>query len=133
VVVTGTVVGGGGGGATVVTCVVVVSGATGTCSVVTGAVVVVGDGFVFVLIGNGDGTFSQTIQLPVGNDPRGVVIVDLDPTNPNNNGRDLAVSNSADDTLTVRPPRSSPREEPPQEGYANLRCGPCPPPWHPSR
>ncbi len=59
------------------------------------------DGFVYILIGNGDGTFSQTIQLPVGNDPRGVVIVDLDPANPNDNGRDLVVSNSADDTLTV--------------------------------
>ena len=59
------------------------------------------DGFVFILTGNGDGTFSQTIQLPVGNDPRGVVIVDLDPANPNNNGKEVVVSNSADDTLTV--------------------------------
>src|SRR4029079_9384148 len=50
VVGAGTVAGGGGGGATFVTCVVVVSGATGTCSVVTGAVVVVGDGFVFVSV-----------------------------------------------------------------------------------
>jgi len=59
------------------------------------------DGFVFILNGNGDGTFSQVTQLPVGNDPRGVAIADLDPTNPNNNGLDVVVSNAADDTLTV--------------------------------
>ena len=59
------------------------------------------DGFVFILIGNGDGTFNQTIQLPVGNNPRGVAIADLDPANPNGNGLDLVVSNSDDDTLTV--------------------------------
>ncbi len=59
------------------------------------------DGFLFLLSGNGDGTFSQVIQLPVGNDPRGVVIADLDPSNPNDNGLDVVVSNFADDTLTV--------------------------------
>ncbi len=59
------------------------------------------DGFVFVLIGNGDGTFSQTVQLPVGIDPRGVAIADLDPANPNANGKDIVVSNAGSNTLTI--------------------------------
>ncbi len=59
------------------------------------------DGFVFVLINNGDGTFSQVTQLPVGSAPKGVVIADLDPSNPNNNGKEIIVSNSGSNTLTV--------------------------------
>ena len=59
------------------------------------------DGFVFVLINNGDGTFSQVTQLPVGSVPKGVVIADLDPSNPNNNGKEIIVSNSGSNTLTV--------------------------------
>jgi hypothetical protein len=52
---------------------------------------------VFILLGNGDGTFQAPITVPVGNSPAAIVVGDF-----NNDGKlDLAVANSGDNTVTL--------------------------------
>lgn len=52
---------------------------------------------VFVLLGNGDGTFQPPITIPVGNAPDAIVAGDF-----NNDGKlDLATANSGDNTVTL--------------------------------
>ena len=52
---------------------------------------------VFVLLGNGDGTFQSPITTPVGNEPLAISMGDF-----NNDGKlDLAVANYNDDTVTL--------------------------------
>lgn len=52
---------------------------------------------VYILLGNGDGTFQTPITVPVGNDPDAIVAGDF-----NNDGRlDLEVANYNDNTVTL--------------------------------
>lgn len=52
---------------------------------------------VYILLGNGDGTFQTPITIPVGNDPDAIVAGDF-----NNDGKlDLAVANYNDNTVTL--------------------------------
>lgn len=53
--------------------------------------------YVWIELGNGDGTFQQPIAYPTGGDPEGVVIADF-----NNDGKlDIATANSSDNTVSV--------------------------------
>jgi FG-GAP-like repeat len=59
--------------------------------------VVPGDNMVFVMLGNGDGTFQQAVSFPVGNEPITLVAADF-----NRDGiLDLATGNELDGTLSV--------------------------------
>ncbi len=52
---------------------------------------------VYILVGNGDGSFQAPITIPVGNDPDAIVAGDF-----NNDGKlDLAVANYKDNTVTL--------------------------------
>jgi hypothetical protein len=54
-------------------------------------------GVVYIVLGNGDGTFGSPVAVPVGNGPSSIVAADF-----NNDGKlDLAVTNNTDDTVTV--------------------------------
>ena len=56
-----------------------------------------GENEVFVLLGNGDGTFQSPISIPVGNSPEAIVAGDF-----NNDGKlDLAVANFGDATVML--------------------------------
>jgi len=56
-----------------------------------------GANVVYILLGNGDGTFAPPITIAVGNNPDAIVTGDL-----NNDGKiDLAIANFADNTVTV--------------------------------
>jgi hypothetical protein len=64
---------------------------------VTGSSDINGVGNVYILLGNGDGTFQSPVAYPVGNAPYGIVIGDF-----NNDGRaDVAVANLSDNTVSV--------------------------------
>jgi hypothetical protein len=54
-------------------------------------------GIVFVLLGNGDGTFQTTAEYPVGVSPTDIAISDLD----GDGFADIAASNSADGTVSI--------------------------------
>jgi hypothetical protein len=54
-------------------------------------------GIVFVLLGNGDGTFQATAEYAVGVNPTDVAIADLD----GDGFADIAASNSADGTVSI--------------------------------
>jgi FG-GAP-like repeat len=61
------------------------------------AVTDAGSNAVYVLLGNGDGTFQAPIKIPVGNGPDALVAGDF-----NNDGKvDLAVANYSDNTVTL--------------------------------
>ncbi len=52
---------------------------------------------VYILLGNGDGTFQGPITIPVGNGPEAIVAGDF-----NNDGKlDLAIANASDNTVTL--------------------------------
>jgi type II secretory pathway component GspD/PulD (secretin) len=52
---------------------------------------------VSIFMGNGDGTFTHTVDLPTGNAPTGLAVADF-----NNDGNlDLAVTNQTDNTVSV--------------------------------
>ncbi len=52
---------------------------------------------VYILLGNGDGTFQTPIAIPVGNDPDAIAVGDF-----NNDGKlDLAIANYGDGTITL--------------------------------
>jgi hypothetical protein len=61
------------------------------------AVADAGANVVYVLLGNGDGTFQSPITIPVGNEPLAITVGDF-----TNDGKlDLAVVNAGDNTVTL--------------------------------